>query len=236
MQQVLELQAQKVFCVLSKLWMRLLCCGGVVTAGFTWPDVMPFFYTLWLLFWLNGQRITVNGKLRSEGVQLKGLWVQLNLWPCRQDASWMCGACYLEDELQGHPMTSFHGAQNPWQRPPAERFSHCGSTVFTLHRENRRHIFPSLFYHNLIAPAYPLTQFAHFIWFHDSQLYGICHILQYVCHLIWNGSTLNLLQHHIWSEWKAYVHLSGLDSHMDRFVSDPLNSGKRRETRTITLA
>lgn len=44
----------------------------------------------------------------------------------------------------------------------------------------------------------------------------------------WNGSTLNLI-HHIWSEWKAYVHLSGLDSHMDRFVLDPLNSGELAE-------
>lgn len=143
-----------------------------------------FFYTLWLLFWSDRQRITVDGKLRSEGVQPKSLRVQLNLWPCRQDESWMCGACYLPNELQGHPMTSFHGAQNPWQRPPAERFSHCGSTVFTLHRENRRPTFPSLFYHNLIAPAYSLTQFAHFIWFYDSQLYSICHILQYGCHLL----------------------------------------------------
>lgn len=46
---------------------------------------------------------------------------------------------------------------------------------------------------------------------------------------IWNGSILTLLRHHIWSEWKAYVHLSGLDSHMDKFVLDPLNSGELAE-------
>lgn len=26
--------------------MRRLCCGGVVTAGFMWPDVMPFFFLI----------------------------------------------------------------------------------------------------------------------------------------------------------------------------------------------
>lgn len=214
-------------------------CGysGVYAA---WCHAFFFFLnTLWLLFWSDRQRITVNEKLRSEGVQPKGLQVQLNLWPCRQDVSWMCGACYLPDELQGHPMTSFHRAQNRWQRAPAERFSHCGSTVFTLHRENRRPAFPGFVLSQ--SDSAGLSAHLHTLFDFMTCRYTACVTFYSMFATCWIKSfqllemdmerIYNLLPHHIWSEWRAYVHLSGLDYYTGRFVLDPLNSGELAEKR-----
>lgn len=239
MQQVLEFQAQRVFCVLLKLWMRRLCCGGVVTAGFMRPDAFFFLKYPLALILIRQAKNYCKREIEKRGCAAKepagaikpvalqtgrvlDVWSLLSAW-------WATGPSH--DILSQGPKSLAEGPCREiftlWQHcfHATQRKQKTRFSWFVLSQSDSAGLSAHL--HTLFD--FMTCRYTACVTFYS--MFATCWIKSFQLLEMDMERIYNLLPHHIWSEWRAYVHLSGLDYYTGRFVLDPLNSGELAEKR-----
>lgn len=152
---------------------------------------MSFLWPLALILIGQGNNYSKWGR-ESRGHTAKGLRVQSNAGPCRRDTSLIRGA-----QLQGHPVTSFHRSQNPWQCPCRDALIPWQYCFHAVTEKTEGPLSSSLNHHSLIVLIYPVTQLARFFDFMTGS---------YVQHTCWPPADIAKKA----GTWCMYIYIAAI--------------------------